>query len=412
MGRSSIEERGSGRWAHLGRHRKRHLRAGRVAACTERVGGGISDCQTKGGVGYLPMFSGLGYVHLAACIDRYWREEPMRLLRDSSGLQKTWNTLRIRHLWWRRLAHIPMVALRMTLVVGNRPVTVAGEAVSGAPGGRTSIGNVSGSESMAVMGAAGWDVAAGNGSVTTDNGAQNGGSKGQMTGRAAGTDEAKGKGGHCSAEIIGRAWGDSGGDGSRSTVGGSGTGTAVMGGDGAWAGNDLGQMTGAIGGIDRGTAAATGDRAGTGTGGSGAWGRDGVKDFSGAAGTGSGWSARAGDGSRAAGAGGNVITAAAGSIGLGGTMAVTDIGSRGAKGTGSGLRGPKHGSGAGKASAAGSGKTGAVGSSKGGDGGGARTEVAGSTSGAGGNGAVKAGWGVGAWATSCIRYILRIAALK
>jgi hypothetical protein len=83
------------------------------------------------------------------------------------------------------------------------------------------------------------------------NGARTGGSKGQMTGTAGSTDEAKGIGGHCSAGIIGRAQGDGGGCRSRSTVGGGGMGTAVMGGDGAQAGDGLGQITGTAGGIGR-----------------------------------------------------------------------------------------------------------------------------------------------------------------
>jgi hypothetical protein len=37
--------------------------------------------------------------------------------------------------------------------------------MSGAPGGRTDMGNMSGGECMAVMGAVGWDMATGNGSA-------------------------------------------------------------------------------------------------------------------------------------------------------------------------------------------------------------------------------------------------------
>ena len=97
-------------------------------------------------------------------------------------------------------------------------------------------------------------------------------------GVTAGTDKAKGKGGHCSAGIVGRAWGEGGGDGgiarhqgmgkqwcwkrqaavhaavdSRSglTVGDSGTRTAGMGGNGAQTSSGKGQITGAAGGILR-----------------------------------------------------------------------------------------------------------------------------------------------------------------
>jgi hypothetical protein len=87
---------------------------------------------------------------------------------------------------------------------------------SGAPGGRTDIGNVSGGEYMAVMGAAGRDMATGNGSATTDSSTQTCSSKGQMTGWTAGTNKAGGRGGRCSVGVIGRARGEGGGDGGTS----------------------------------------------------------------------------------------------------------------------------------------------------------------------------------------------------
>ena len=99
-----------------------------------------------------------------------------------------------------------------------------------------------------------------------------------MMGATAGTDKAKGKGGHCSAGIVRRAWGEGGGDGgtarhqgmgkqrcwkrqaavhaavdSRSglTVGDGGTRTAGMGSNGARTSSGKGQITGAAGGILR-----------------------------------------------------------------------------------------------------------------------------------------------------------------
>ena len=99
-----------------------------------------------------------------------------------------------------------------------------------------------------------------------------------MMGATASTDKAKGKGSHCSVGIVGRAWGEGGGDGgtarhqgmgkqrcwkrqaavhaavdSRSglTVGDGGTRTAGMGGNGARTSSGKGQITGAAGGILR-----------------------------------------------------------------------------------------------------------------------------------------------------------------
>jgi hypothetical protein len=301
---------------------------------------------------------------------------------------------------------------------------------------------------MAVLGAAGWDVAAGTKSGGIGGGGRRGvqanGDLGQMTGTVGSIDRAKGNGmgmavaeavaggdrptdngGRCSAEDFSRTRGSSGlargrgsggtggigrcgaraGNGSDGSVDGAPTGsskgqiTGAAGGMEAQIGGVRGQMTGAIGGIDKagiswGMAAAT-RNGGNGvgrtcavTGGSGARGRGGITDFSRAAGTGSRQSAQAGNSGWAAGG--------AGTNSRDGSRAVH-------MGSGGSNRAPTEVAGGTSGAGGNSGTERAAGGGMGKDGSrAADTEHSGN----------KGSRGIGAWAMSHIGYISRIAVLK